>query len=188
LNSDRGSELQQKCGPPAAIVSINLRASSPTFLKTFLKTRTALILVSGFKLVYHRRPQKRNGAPSSQINSRRSRAAGPYRERQQLATRWKKSPGPACQAKSPPKNLLLPVLPPFGAAAAGEAAPLSSSPPPAPAQKSSPARPHCRLARLPLPLPTPRVPATHSQATSHPARKVFVRLPRRLLWTAMISS
>jgi hypothetical protein len=33
--------------------------------KTPLKTRPALILGSGFKLVYHRWPEKRAGAPSS---------------------------------------------------------------------------------------------------------------------------
>jgi hypothetical protein len=46
--------------------------------------------------------------PRAQINSQHSRAgpcaAGPYRERRQLAARWKKSPGPACQAKCTPKK------------------------------------------------------------------------------------
>jgi hypothetical protein len=54
----------------------------------------------------------------------------------------------------------------------------SSLPPPPP--------PRCRLARFSL--PTPRVPAAHSQATPHSARKVFVYLPHRPLWTAITSS
>jgi hypothetical protein len=83
--------------------------------------------------MYHRRSKNMPAQPRVQINSRRFRigpcAAGPYQERRQLAARWKKSLGPACQAKSTPKNLSAPLLPPFGAAADSDVAPLSSSPP-----------------------------------------------------------
>jgi hypothetical protein len=164
-----------------------LRASPPVPQKCLPKCSRRGFWVQGSNWCTTGGPKNVPTRPRAQINSRCSHAgpcaAGSYRERRQIAAWWKKSPGPACQAKSTPKNPPSPLLPPFGVAAAGDTMPLSSSPPPPPAQKSSPALPRRRLARLPL--PTPRILAVHSQAMPHPARKVFVHLPRRPLWTVM---
>jgi hypothetical protein len=167
-----------------------LRASSPALPKRLPKYVRRWFWARGPNWCTTGGPKNMPARLRAQINSRRSQAGpcavGPYREHRQLTTWWKKSPGPACQAKYTLKNLPSPLLPPFGAAAAGDAVPLSSSPPLHRPKKISPALSRRRLVRLPL--STPRVPATHSQATPHPARKVFVHLRRRPLWTAMMSS
>jgi hypothetical protein len=117
--------------------------------------------------------------PRVQINSRRSRTGPAWQDPIGSAGivrhGEKRAPGPRARQNQPPKISRRPSSHPSEQPPPATPRPLSSSPSPPSDQKSSPALPRRRLARFPL--PTPRVPVAHSQATPHSARKVFVHLP-----------
>jgi hypothetical protein len=150
------------------------------------KTRSARILGSRQKLVYHWRPQKRVSAPSSP----NKQPALPRRPLRLRSPTLSGVPAPCDTVKKRPRVRVPGKINPQIISRRPSSHPSEQpppvtphpflAPPPPPAQKKlsgPPALPRCRLARFPL--PTPRVPAAHSQTTLYPVCKVFVHLPRR---------